>query len=165
MIKTQRAGKRVLVVGLLVAAIACGNAVAAAIPAFWVKLHARLAPVSGTAAAGWFTGTLLVAVGGPGRPEPSDNLPQPNRSVLTWKLSLPALRGPISASLRTRGTQSAPPVTSILCARCSTVVSGSLNLTVAQGLRIVRPGAVIVVRTASATLRGRVEASPQIVAQ
>ena len=63
MIRTRRAGKRALVVGLVVAAIACGSASAATIPGFWLDLHARLVPVAGTSASGKFTGTLLMSVG------------------------------------------------------------------------------------------------------
>lgn len=164
MIRTHRAGKRALVAGLLVGAIGCGSAAAAAIPVFWMDLHARLAPVAGTAGAGGFTGTLLVSLG-TDRPEPSANLPPTTRySQLNWRLSLPPLRGPVSASLRLPAANGAAPVARTLCARCSRGASGKVRLTVAEGLRITRPGAVAVVRTPSAMLRGPIKVSPQIVA-
>jgi hypothetical protein len=87
-----------MVVGLLVAAVACGSAAAATIPALLLDVHAA-------------------------------------------------------------------PATRMLCVRCSRTASGRLSLTVAQGLQLARSGGVVVVRTASATLRGRVKASPPIVAQ
>lgn len=165
MIKTHRPGKRAIVVGLLVAAVACGSAAAAAIPALSMDVHARLAPVAGTTATGRLTGMLLVSFGGTDRFEPSENLPPATgHSELDWKLSLPALQGRMSAWLRLSATKDAAPAARTLCARCSTTASGRLSLTVAQGLQLARSGAVVVVRTASATLRGRVKASPQIVA-
>jgi hypothetical protein len=156
---------RAFVVALLVAAVACGSAAAAAIPVLMVSLHARLAPVAGTTATGQFNGSLSVTIGSD-QLEPSDNLPNPGRSQLFWKLSLPPLRGPISASLRLHATTSgsAAPAARVLCSRCSTTANGTLSLTVAQGLRIARSGAMVIVRTPSATLRGAVKVSPQMVA-
>jgi hypothetical protein len=163
-IRTHGAGKRALVIGLLVAAVACGSAAAATIPPFWLNLHARLAPVAGTTATGRFTGTLHVTGRDP-TPEPSDNLPPLGQSLLTWHLKPPALHGSMSASLRLRTTNSAPPLTRMLCMRCSTTASGKMTLTTAQGLRIAQSGAVVVVRTHTATLRGPVKVSARIVAQ
>jgi len=165
MIRTRRAGKRALVVGLVVAAIACGSASAATIPGFWLDLHARLVPVAGTSASGKFTGTLLMSVGGTNPVEPSDPIPPVNRAVLTWKLRLPALQGSMSASLRLRATKSAAPVAIMLCQHCSTTASGRVTLTKSQALRVARADAVVVVTTASATLRGRVKVSARIIAQ
>jgi hypothetical protein len=163
-IRKPKAAKRALVIAVLLVVVACGSAAAtAAIPVFWVSLHARLAPIAGTTFAGRFNGTLLVTAG-PNRLEPSDSLPQkPGQSTLNWKLSLSALRGPISAWLRLHATKSAAPVARVLCERCSTQASGSLKLTAAQGLRIVRSRAVVVVRTPTATLRGPVKVTSQIV--
>ena len=164
MIRRPKAEKRALVVALLIAAIACGSAAAAVIPVYWANLHARLAPVAGTTHAGRFAGTLLVRFGETDPAEPSDPAP-PGHSQLTWKLSLPALHGAMSALLRIRATKDAAAVSRTLCASCSTTANGTLNLTVDQGMRIASSGAVIVVRTASATLRGPVKVSPQFVAQ
>jgi hypothetical protein len=163
MIRTRRAGKRGLIVGLVVAAFVCGSA-AAAIPVYWLDLHARLAPVAGTSAAGRFAGTLLVSVGETNGIEPSDTLPPVNGAVLTWKLRLPALHGSMSASLRLRATKSAAPLALMLCAHCSTTAGGRLTLTKRQGLRIASSDAVVVVTTASATLRGRIKVCARIVA-
>lgn len=163
MIRTGKAGKRALVVGLMVAAVACGTATAAVIPVLSLSLHARLMPVAGTAAApGQFSGTLLVNVGGT-TVEPSDPLPPVNRSVLTWKLSLPALQGPISAALRLRATKSAPPLVRMLCTHCSNTAHGRITLTKTQGLRVATSRAAVVVTAASATLRGPVKVSARIV--
>jgi hypothetical protein len=158
------AGKRAVAVGLLAAAICCGSAAGATIPVLWMDVHARLAPATGTTPIGRFTGTLLIAPAGTDSAEPSDDLPPATGlSMLTWKLRLPALHGPRSALLVIRTTTGAAATTRTLCASCSTAASGKLNLTVAQGLRIVKPGAVVVVRAASATLRGRVAVYSQIV--
>ena len=97
--RRRKAGKRALVMALLIAAIACGSAAAAVMPVYWANLHARLAPVAGTTHAGRFAGTLLVRFGETDPAEPSDPAP-PGQSQLTWKLSLPALHGAMSASLR-----------------------------------------------------------------
>jgi hypothetical protein len=166
MIRTRRAGKKGLVVGLVVAAVVCGSAAAAVIPVYWLSLHARLAPAAGNSAAGQFSGTLLVSVGGTNPAEPSDPLPPVKRSVLTWKLSLPPLRGrgPISASLRLRATTSAAPLVRVLCERCSTTAHGRIMLTKSQGLRVATSDAVVVVTAASATLRGPVKVSARIIA-
>ena len=163
MARETKAVKWALAVAIAIVAVACGSAAAAAVPVFWVNVHARLTPVAGTSAAGRFTGTLLVAVG-TDPAEPPDQIPPLSRSQLVWKLKLPALRGPISASLRLRATKDAAPVATVLCARCSKTANGSLNLTVPQGLRIVESGAVVVVRARSARLRGVLKVSPRIVA-
>jgi len=160
--RIRKARKRILVVGLLVAAIACGSATAATIAAYSVNVHARLAPVAGTTAAGRFSGTLVVSLGGPNQFEPSDNLRQPAQSMLFWNLRLPALHGPMSASLRLRATNGAAPVSDLLCSHCSTAANGSLKLTAEQGLRIAESGGTIVVRTPSAMLRGHITVSPQV---
>jgi hypothetical protein len=165
MIRTRRAGKRALVVALMVAAVACGGVAAAVFPGFWLDLRARLAPVVGTTASGKFTGTLLMSVGGTNPVEPSDPIPPVNRAVLTWKLRLPALQGSMSASLRLRATNSAAPVAVMLCSHCSTTASGRITLTKSQALRVAKADAVVVVTTASATLRGRVKVSARIIAQ
>jgi len=89
-----------LVVALFAAAIACAGATAAAAAIYSVNVHARLAPVAGTTAAGQFGGTLTVVFSGPNRFEPSDNFPQSGYSTLRWQLSLPALHGPISVRRR-----------------------------------------------------------------
>jgi len=153
-----------LVVALFAAAIACAGATAAAAAIYSVNVHARLAPVAGTTAAGQFGGTLTVVFSGPNRFEPSDNFPPSGYSTLRWQLSLPALHGPISALLRLHATKSAAPVARMLCGRCLMAANGTLKLTVDQGLRIATSGsgAVIVVRTPSATLRGPVKVSPQV---
>src|SRR4051794_1004350 len=164
MIRMRRAGKKRLAVGLVVAAVVCGSAAAAVIPVYWLSLHARLAPAAGNSAAGQFSGTLLVSVGGTNPAEPSDPLPPVNRSVLTWKLSLPPLQGPISASLRLRATTSAAPLVRVLCERCSTTAHGRIMLTKSQGLRVATSDAVVVVAAASATLRRPVKVSARIIA-
>jgi hypothetical protein len=151
-----------LVVGLLLVATVESVSTAAAAPVYSVDVHARLAPVVGTKATGRFGGTLRITFGGPVRPEPSGDTPSPGSARLIWKLSLPALRGTMSASLRLRASQNAAPVARTLCTSCSVAATGTLNLTVAQGLRVTSSGAVIVVRTASARLRGPVRVSPQL---
>jgi hypothetical protein len=165
MIRTPRAGKRALVVGLVVAAITCGSAAAAAIPVYWLDLHARLAPVAGTTAAGQFNGRLFVSVGEPNPLEPSDPLLRVNRSVLTWKLNLPALQGPVFATLRFRPAKGAAPFVRVLCEHCSTSAHGEITLTKSQALRVATSHAAVVVSAASATLRGPVKVSARFVAQ
>jgi hypothetical protein len=157
MIRKRRAGMSAIVLGLVIAAVASANA-AAAVPVFWLSVHARLAPISGTTAAGRFSGSLVVRVGDKNVVEPWDPPPFANRALLTWKLKLPALGGPMTASLRLRATKTAAPVARTLCTGCSTAAGGQITLTASQGLRIAQSGAVVVVRTASATLRGSVKA-------
>jgi hypothetical protein len=129
---------------LAVAAIACGSA-AAILPTRWVQVRANLAPVSGASAGGQFSG-LLVKGG------------VPSRWQLTWKLSLPSLRGPMSASLRVGAAQNLAPATRMLCKQCARGAKGATTLTANQALRVTRDDAVIVVQTPSATLRGPVKA-------
>jgi hypothetical protein len=141
-IRTRRAWMFVAV--LAVAAIACGSA-AAILPSSWVQVHARLAPAGGTNAAGTFSGLLLR--GGAA-----------SRWQLTWKLSLPALGGPMTASLRVPAAQGAASATRMLCSRCARGAKGAMTLTGSQALRVTRDDAVVVVQTPSATLRGPVKA-------
>src|SRR5712691_10838272 len=109
------AGTRAFLVALAVAAAASGSA-AAAMPAFWLNLHARLAPVAGTTAAGRFDGALVRT--GDGRtPETQSAVPRAgSRWRLSWKLTLPALRGPMTASLRVSAAPGAAPMARMLCA-------------------------------------------------
>lgn len=126
---------------LAVAAVACGSA-AAIIPSTSVQVRASLAPVSRANAPGKFGG-LLVNGGVPGRWE------------LTWKLSLPSLRGSKTASLEVGAAR-------VLCRQCTRGARGALKLTVSQALRVTHDDAVIVVETPHATLRGPVEASVHV---
>ncbi|HKC18844.1 MAG TPA: hypothetical protein VKE27_04360 [Candidatus Dormibacteraeota bacterium] len=156
MIRTATRGKKALVTGLVVGALACASA-AAAMPSYSVLLRARLGPPAGNAA-GQFNGTLLVNAGGETAFEPVGS-----RSVLAWKLSLRGLQGPMSASLQLDATKSAP-ITLTLCAHCTAAASGRMLLTRAQAFRLARPDAVIVVHTSSTTLRGPVKAYVRVAA-
>jgi hypothetical protein len=144
MIKTPRAGTGSLVIGLVVAAIAAGSAAATG-PAYWIDLHARLAPVVGTNAAGKFGGVLR-STGG-------HTTTVVGNWQLAWSLSLPQLDGPITATLRISSARSR-----VLCTGCSTKASGTTTLTAHQVTRISKSHAVVVVRTHSARLRGPVKA-------
>jgi hypothetical protein len=153
MIRTPKAGKRAFVVGLLAAAIACGTAASAPSSIWLLRVHARLAPVAGTAVSGRFDGGLVTSV---------DTLPSGNAALpwrLTWTLTVPQLRGEMTASLRFRGLKTAPPVTRVLCVECATSSGGSMTLTRSLAMRIAKGNAWVVVRTASARLRGAVEAT------
>jgi len=152
----SRTRKGSLVVALVVAAIAIGGATAVA-SVFWLHLHARLAPVSGTQAAGEFNGTL-VRIGGRG-PTPTGRVPVPlgSRWQLAWSLSLPKLDGTMNASLRIGSPRSSTRVTRVLCTRCSTTPRGTMTLKARQVRHISKAGAVVVVRAGSATLRGPVK--------
>jgi hypothetical protein len=150
---------RALPVGLA-AAVVCGSAAAAA-PTYAIRVHARLAPVTGTTAAGRFSGLLAKSALPPqGTATVVPRVGQGWR--LSWKLSLPSLRGPVTASLRISGKNGAPPVARVLCRGCSTTANGRMPLTASQALRVAGSDAVIVVRARSATLRGRVKASTHI---
>lgn len=154
MIRTRKA--EALAVGLVVAAIAVGSA-AAATPGFWLRLHARLAPVAGTTAVGRFDGTLVMSVG-QRMTEASSALPQAGSNWrLTWRLSLPPLAGPVDVSLRVGALKGASPVARLLCTRCSRDANGAITLTASQALRVSASHAVVVVRTSSASLRGPVK--------
>lgn len=144
MIRTRRTRARVILVALAVAAIACGSA-AAVLPSSWVQVRAHLAPVAGTNADGRFSGLLLR--GGAA-----------SRWQLAWKLSLPSLGGPMTASLRVGSAQGAAPSTRTLCRQCARGAKGAMTLTANQALRITRDDAVVVVRTPTAMLRGPVKA-------
>ena len=156
--RTRSARTRVLLAGLALAAIACGSA-AAAMPRLSFRLHARLAPVAGTAANGDFNGTLATSVGGT---RLTGVVPRRGYHWrLAWQLRVPALRGPAVASVRIRATKSAPAVTRVLCTRCSSTAAGTLAVKGSQAIRIAKGDAVIVVRMPSARLRGAVDATAQ----
>lgn len=129
---------------LAAAAVACGSA-AAVIPSSWAQLRATLAPASGANAAGRFSGLLV-------------NGGVPSRWQLTWRLSLPPLRGPMTASLRLSAARGSAPATRTLCRQCARGAKGTMTLTADQALRVTGDDAVIVVRTPSAALRGPVKA-------
>jgi hypothetical protein len=79
-----------------------------------------------------------------------------SRWRLAWKVSLPALKGRMTASLRVRAYGGAAPATHILCTRRTTRASGALTVAASQAMRIANGHAFVVVRTRSATLRGTV---------
>jgi hypothetical protein len=125
------------------------------LPLSWLHVRARLAPVAGTKAVGRFEGVLVK------RGERSTSAgkvanPRGNAWRLTWQLSLPALDGPVTASLRIDSGRSSAHVRRVLCARCSTSTAGTMTLTARQVMRIRKSNAVVVVRTSSARLRGPV---------
>jgi opacity protein-like surface antigen len=138
-----------------VAAIASGSASAAA-PAQSLSVRARLTPVAGTQATGRFSGMLTktrvrqIAPGG-GVAGPSRT-----RWQLTWSLRLPKLDGQATASLRIGSARA----TRALCTGCSTRETGTMTLSARQGGRIAKGDAIVVVRTRSAKLRGKVKVSP-----
>lgn len=156
MYRTRSARTRVLLAGLAVAAIACGSA-AAAMPTFSFRLHARLAPVAGTTAAGGdFAGALTTNLGGT---RLTGAVPRARHHwQLTWRLRLPALRGPAVTSLRIRPTKHAAAVTRMLCTSCNSTAAGTLAMKGSQAIRIARGDAVVVVQMPSARLRGTVGA-------
>jgi hypothetical protein len=154
-IRRRTAQMRALVAGLAVVALTAGGA-AAATPAFSLRLHARLAPVAGTTAAGRFDGGLVMTGGA--LPYAKAVVPRVgNHWRLTWRLNLPALNGPISASLQLRTANGAASSARMLCTQCTRSANGTLTLTGSQALRILRADAVVVVRTQSSTLRGTVK--------
>lgn len=154
MIRTHGAGRRALVVGLAAALIGAGSA-AAATPVILLEVHARLAPVAGTKAAGQFDGGL-VRTGG-GTLHATSAVPRSGLEWrLTWRLQLPKLRRPMAASLRIAGANGAAPVKQVLCKQCAARARGTITLGNGQALRIAQSHAVVVVHTADATLRGKV---------
>jgi len=142
----------VLLLGLAAAAVAAGSATAA-LPAPKVRVYARLAPVAGTTAAGRFNG-LLARTGDGSLPAAVPRAGQ--RWQLAWNLSLPALRGPATASLRINAGGGAAPIVRGLCTGCGTRTGGTVTLTPNQVFRIARGSALVTVRTRSARLRGTV---------
>lgn len=152
MVRTRLAGTRLLLLGLAAAAVAAGSA-AAALPALKFAVHARLAPVAGTDATGRFGG-LLVKSGDAVRPQ-APNLPVWR---LSWKLSLPALPGSATASLRIPAGDGAPRFVHVLCTSCTSTATGTFGLTGSQALRLAQSRATVVVAAQSATLRGAVKA-------
>ena len=153
MISARSAGTRTLLVGLAAAAaVVTASAAAALPPSPKLRVHARLAPVGGTGAAGRFDG-LLVRTGGSSRPAASPRTGPAWR--LSWNASLPAFQGPATVSLRIAGGGAAR-VSRILCTGCGTGADGTVALTPSQVLRIARRGAVVSVRARSASWRGTV---------
>jgi hypothetical protein len=155
----RRRGARTLVVGLVVAAITAGGT-AAATSTFWWNLRARLAPAAGTKEAGQFQGAL-VKLGGGVTPDAITSAAAGSRWGLTWKLTLPALDGPVRATLRIGSEPGSTSVTRVLCTRCSTTASGTMTLTARQARRLSKADAVVVVRSRSARLRGSVKVGLQ----
>jgi hypothetical protein len=149
---TRTAGQRVLVLGLALGAVAAGSG-AAAVPALRLRVHASLTPVTGTGAVGRFTGLLARSTGPPQRPAAQVAPPTGRQWRLTWKLSLPSIGKPMSASIRLGGESGA---TRVLCADCSATAQGTLTLTGSQVIRLAQGDGVVLVRAPSATLRGRV---------
>ena len=155
MIRRRRVGTRTLVVGLVVAAITAGGT-AAATSTFWWNLRARLAPVAGTKEVGQFQGFLVKSSGGM-TPYAGTLVPAGTQWWLNWRLTLPALDGPVTASLRIGSSRRSTGVTRMLCTRCSTTATGTMTLTATQARRLSKADAVVVVRTRSARLRGPVK--------
>ena len=154
MIRTRTAGTRAFLIGLAIAAIAAGAA-AAAVP-MALPVHARLAPVAGTKAAGQFSG-VLASNGGLQHAVQGSSLPINGTSWrLGWSVSLPPLGRPAAVTLRIGARGSAAAVTRVLSARCTASAKGSLKLTGSQAARIAQGDAVVMVRASSATLRGTV---------
>jgi hypothetical protein len=164
--RTRKAGMRALAVGLAAGALGAGaGTTTAATPAFAMHVHARLAPVSGTAAAGRFDGLLAMSGVGVTPASRTAALPRPGEHWrLAWKVTLPASKGPTTASLQIKADSGAASVTRLLCVDCTAGANGILTLPWSQALRIVASDAEVVVHTASTTLRGEVrvdEARPQ----
>lgn len=151
------AGARVVVAGLAVAAVAAGSAAAAA-PGILIRVHARLAPATGTTASGRFDG-MLFKRGMEARPQAVPRTGSHWR--LAWRLSLPSLSGPVTATLRVRADRRAAAAGHVLCSRCTTSASGSMTLTGSQAMRIASGHGFVVVRSQSATLRGTIRAEPR----
>jgi hypothetical protein len=152
---------KALIVGLVVAAIASGSAPAAT-PTQWLTVRARLVPVTGTKAAGRFSG-VLIKTGGGRRITPDGKVPIPpgSRWRLTWSLSLPKLDGRMTASLRIGSAGTSAHVTRPLCAGCSLRTGGIMTLSARQVTRISKGDAVVVAQTRSVRLRGPVKVSLQ----
>ncbi len=144
------AGTRLLLVGLAVAAVAAGSA-AASVPVVKISVHARLAPVAGTNAAGRFSGLLV---------KPGDTVyPRTGQKwSLSWKVRLPSLPSPAKASLRIPARNGAPLSVRVLCTGCAGTTSGTLMLTNSQAIRLAQSHATVVVLAPSTTLRGSVKA-------
>lgn len=156
MIRTRRARARALVVGFVIAAITAGGT-AAATSTIPVELRARLAPVAGTKATGTLDGVLVKARRVGITPGGKTSVPAGGRWRLNWRFVLPKLDGPMTASLKIDSARSSAGVTRVLCSRCSSNAVGTITLTDGQAKRITRGNAVVVVRTRSARLRGRVK--------
>lgn len=150
MIRRQKPAKWALVVALVVAAVAFGSAAARA--AFFIGVQAHLAPVTGTKATGQFNGVLVRNTGGGKAARPGGSSWQ-----LSWRLSLPALKGPMATSLRIGRADGAAQMMRLLCAQCSTSANGTTTLTSSQVSRMGDAHGVVVVRTRSATLRGTIK--------
>ena len=148
MIRARSAGTRVLLLGLVAAAVAAGNA-AAAMSTPKLRLEARLSPVSGTTAVGRFNG-LLARTGDGSLPRTGQ------RWQLAWNLNLPGSRGAATASLRINAGGGTAAVARSLCTGCATRANGTITLSPNQVFRIARSGAVVVVRARSARWRGTV---------
>jgi hypothetical protein len=149
----RTAGTRVLLIALAVAASA-GVTAAAAMPVVLLHVRAQLAPVAGTSARGQFNGVLFNAGVEPRLQSDSTLPPRVSQWRLTWKLSLPSLGAPATATLRF-GTGSA--AARVLCKGCARHAVGRVMLTAAQERGITGSHAVVVVRTRSARLRGAVK--------
>jgi hypothetical protein len=141
-----------LFVGLALAAIAAGSA-AAAMPLMTISVHARLAPVTGTNAAGRFSG--LLAKNTTMRPQ---SPPTQLKWHLSWRVRLPALRTPTSASLRIPALNGAAGYVHVLCYACRSTTTGTLALTNSQAQRLVQSHGTVVVQAPSTMLRGAVKA-------
>ena len=155
MIGTRRAGRRVFVAGLAVAAVMAAGA-SAALPILVIPVQARLAPVAGASSAGRFSGVLSRDTGEP----PADTQalpPSGNRWRFRWKVSLPSLGSPAAVTLRFTARGGSPAVVRVLSARCSGSARGTLTLSGRQAGRIARGDAVVTVRAGSARLRGAVK--------
>lgn len=150
MIRTRLAGTRVLLVGLAAAAVVTGSA-AGSLPVVKVSVHARLAPVTGTNAAGRFSG-LLVKSGDTAYPRTGQ------KWSLSWKVRLTSVRGLAKASLRIPARNGAPLSLRVLCSGCEGTTSGRLMLTNSQAIRVAQSHATVVVLAPSTTLRGAVKA-------
>ncbi len=150
MTRTGRIGARSLAVGFVVVAIAAGSATAAA-STFRIDVHARLAPVAGAKTAGRFSGVLTPKLA-PHHIAPGAKVAVLPGSTwqLAWRLYLPKLAGPMTATLRVGPARKSH----VLCTGCSTKASGDLNLSARQVRSISKADAVVVVRTRSAMLRG-----------
>lgn len=149
MISTRMAGTRLLLVGLVAAAIAAGSA-AGAVPVIKFSVHARLAPATGTKT-GRFSGLLVKSAS-------MRQTARPSQWQLSWKVLLPALRSPAKASLRIPARNGAPLYVHVLCTGCTSTVSGKLALTNSQALRLAQSHATVVVLAPPMTLRGAVKA-------
>ncbi len=151
---------RLVVAGLAMAALSA--TVAAAAPAFMLQIHARLAPVSGTKASGLFSG-VLVRSGSGNTPRAYSVVPRSgNHWQLAWRVNLPSLRRPVTASLGVRADRGAAPVMRMLCKRCTRGERGAMTLTGRQAMRVANGHAFVLVQARSATLRGTVRSVAEI---